>query len=216
MLLNLPNLLPQSASPNLTAMSLPPATGPAFAIAVSNSEPIQIEKQPVSTSTSANHSIPPSVSSSPGTATDHMPPTRAGTWDTLSSSNQSGHSPNLNANSKRLSFISYNDLLTSTPSSTLPLSSFTTSIAPSNLEPPSRSLIIESEVDGEAPHSVTASERSLRGRRSNLSGIHSSFQGPLTLLDATQGGEWEREGLGLGLEERLEMASQPGSPAVAV
>ncbi|KAF9647282.1 hypothetical protein BDM02DRAFT_3129845 [Thelephora ganbajun] len=214
MLLNLPNLLPQSTSPNLTAVSLPPATGPAFAIAVSNSELVQIDKQPISAS--ANHSIPPSVSSSPGTATDHMPPTRATTWDTLSSSNASGYSPNLNASSKRLSFISYTDLLTSTPSSTLPLSSLTTSITPSNLEPPSRSLIIEPEVDGETPASVITSERSLRGRRSNLSGIHSSFQGTLTLLDANQGGEWEREGLGLGLEERLEMASQPGSPAVAV
>jgi hypothetical protein len=56
----------------------------------------------------------------------------------------------------------------------------------------------------------------LRGRRSNLSGIHSSFHGTLTLLDATQGGEWEREGFGLGLEERLEMATSPGSPALTV
>jgi len=122
----------------------------------------------------------------------------------------------MNASSKRLSFISYTDLLTCTPSSTQPLSSLTTSIAPNNLEPHSRSLIIEPEADGEAPSSVVTSDRSLRGRKSNLSGIHSSFQGTLTLLDATQGGEWEREGLGLGLEERLEMASQPGSPAVAV
>lgn len=212
MLLNLPHLLPQSASPNLTAVSLPPPTGPTFAIAVSSSEPIQIENPAVSTPASANHSIPPSVSSSPGTATDHA---RTATWDTLSSSNASGYSPNMNGSSKRLSFISYTDLLTSTPSSSHPLSSLTTSIAPSSLEPPSRSLIIEPEVDGEASPSVIASDRSLRGRKSNLSGTH-SFHGPLTLLDATQGGEWEREGLGLGLEERLEMASQPGSPPVAV
>jgi hypothetical protein len=71
-------------------------------------------------------------------------------------------------------------------------------------------------VDGDASPSAIACERSLRGRKSNLSGIHPSFQGTLTLLDAAQGGEWEREGLGLGLEERLEMASQPGSPALAV
>ena len=197
-------------------MSLPPATGPTFAIAVSSSEPMQIGGQSIPIPTSVNQSIPPSVSSSPGTAMDHIPSSRATTLDTLSSTNTAGYSPNMNASSKRLSFISYTDLLTSTPSSTQPLSSLTTSIAPSNLEPPSRSLIIEPEVDGEAPASVVNSDRSLRGRKSNLSGIHSSFQGNLTLLDATQGGEWEREGLGLGLEERLEMASQPGSPAVAV
>lgn len=214
MLLNLPNLLPQSTSPNLTAVSLPPATGPTFAIALSSSEPMQIDKQSAPALTSANHSTPPSVSSSPGTATDHMPHTRTTPWDTLSSSNASGHSPNMNASTKRLSFISYTDLLTSTPSSTLPLSSLTTSITSGTLEPPSRSLIIEPEVDGESSSPAIASDRSLRGRKSNLSGIH-PFQGTLTLLDATQGGEWEREGLGLGLEERLEMAS-PVSPALAV
>ena len=216
-LLNLPNLFPQSTSPGLTAVSLPPASGPTFAIAVSSSEPMQIEKQsiPIPRPVNQNQSVPPSVSSSPGTATDHIPSSRAATLDTLSSTNTAGYSPNMNASSKRLSFISYTDLLTSTPSSTQPLSSLTTSIASRDLEPASRSLIIEPEMDGEAPASVVNSDRSLRGRKSNLSGIH-SFQGTLTLLDATQGGEWEREGLGLGLEERLEMASQPGSPAVAV
>ncbi|KAG2151684.1 uncharacterized protein EDB93DRAFT_1320570 [Suillus bovinus] len=69
---------------------------------------------------------------------------------------------------KRLSFMSYADLLASTPASMVPLSSFTTCATP---DPP--------------PH--------IPGRRRDS----------IAMLDDV-GGEWQREGLGQGLEERLE------------
>ena len=90
------------------------------------------------------------------------------------------------AASKRLSFMSYSDLLASTPVSMVPLSSFTSC---ASSEPP--------------PHiprlSGFSSSGSIHGRDS------------IALLD-DMGGEWEREGLGKGLEERLEaLMIVPGS-----
>ena len=86
--------------------------------------------------------------------------------------------------SKRLSFMSYADLLASTPTSMVPLSSFTTC---ASSEPP--------------PHlpSVTGFAHS----HSNPGSIHGRDRDSIALLDDV-GGEWEREGLGRGLEERLE------------
>ncbi|KAG8221396.1 hypothetical protein J3R82DRAFT_1577 [Butyriboletus roseoflavus] len=86
--------------------------------------------------------------------------------------------------SKRLSFMSYSDLLASTPASMVPLSSFTTC---ASSDPP--------------PHipGVTGFGNS----HSSAGSIHGKDRDSIALLDDV-GGEWEREGLGKGLEERLE------------
>jgi len=83
----------------------------------------------------------------------------------------------------RLSFISYSDLLSSTPASTLPLASLTTSPDP----PPHIPALV-----------ATPASPSARSPATSLRGLARD-----TLLDDL-GGEWEREGLGTGLEERLE------------
>ncbi|KAG1867685.1 hypothetical protein F4604DRAFT_1776415 [Suillus subluteus] len=85
---------------------------------------------------------------------------------------------------KRLSFMSYADLLASTPASMVPLSSFTSCATP---DPPPHI----PGVEGYALNQHDAASLSGRERDS------------IALLDDV-GGEWEREGLGRGLEERLE------------
>ncbi|KAG1894656.1 uncharacterized protein F5891DRAFT_1194958 [Suillus fuscotomentosus] len=85
---------------------------------------------------------------------------------------------------KRLSFMSYADLLASTPASMVPLSSFTTCATP---EPPPHI----PGVEGYALNQHDAASLSGRERDS------------IAMLDDI-GGEWQREGLGRGLEERLE------------
>lgn len=86
--------------------------------------------------------------------------------------------------SKRLSFMSYSDLLASTPTSMVPLSSFTTC---ASSDPP--------------PHipGVTG----IGNTHSSAGSIHGRDRDSIALLDDV-GGEWEREGMGKGLEERLE------------
>ncbi|KAF5313624.1 hypothetical protein D9611_010065 [Ephemerocybe angulata] len=98
---------------------------------------------------------------------------------------------------KRLSFMSYSDLLTSTPASTHTLSSLTTSA--STIEPPPHipsvsGLNLASSIASASPSEAA----SLRGF-STSPGKRDS----VALLDNV-GGEWEREGLGKSLEERLE------------
>ncbi|KAG5644123.1 hypothetical protein DXG03_009069 [Asterophora parasitica] len=137
-------------------------------------------------------------------------------------------SSSTSAASKRLSFISYADLLTSTPTSTLPLSSLTT--AASTSEPPPHI----ASVSVAASYYPGSAGTSLRGFNA-ISPGHDLF-GPTTAsLNTGQqsqsgsprakrnsaalgllgpghpaasddvGGEWEREGLGRGLEERLDV-----------
>ena len=148
-------------------------------------------------------------------------------------------SPTSAAVTKRLSFLSYADLLTSTPTSTLPLSSLTT--AASVIEPPPHitGVTVPSTnlTFGSHPGSATTSLRgfvmgpvSLSGGTSNATATNSNGMhvatdafGPLvpltspvpvpmrkdsvgmTALDDVVGGEWEREGLGKGLEERMDV-----------
>ncbi|KAL0954271.1 hypothetical protein HGRIS_005399 [Hohenbuehelia grisea] len=95
------------------------------------------------------------------------------------------------ASSKRLSFMSYADLLSSTPASTVPLSALTTSA--STVVPPPHIPVVSGFTQSQ---SAAASLRdfaigNVRDRDS------------IALIDDV-GGEWEREGLGRGLEERLE------------
>ncbi|KAJ7502460.1 hypothetical protein B0H11DRAFT_640420 [Mycena galericulata] len=94
---------------------------------------------------------------------------------------------------KRLSFMSYTDLLSSTPTATQPLSALTSpASSPSHI--PGVSLATDPSVAGSAYGGSGAP--SLRNFGFGLG------DEDRTMDDV--GGEWEREGLGKGLEERLE------------
>lgn len=179
----------------------------------------------INTPTSAYYSTLSSAESSPSTTVEHLPlptasparpvtqlhpaqqpqtqPTSQASLAISPSSTYTGspfsyplnisHPPSpTHIASKRLSFMSYADLLASTPVSMVPLSSFTTC---ASSEPP--------------PHipGVTGFAHS----HSNPGSITGRDRDSIALLDDI-GGEWEREGLGKGLEERLEaLMIVPGS-----
>ncbi|KAL0959410.1 hypothetical protein HGRIS_014658 [Hohenbuehelia grisea] len=103
-------------------------------------------------------------------------------------------SPSHNA-SKRLSFMSYADLLSSTPASTIPLSSLTT--AASTVEPPPHIPVVSGYT--QAQSAATSLKDFLMGPA--IANVR-DWDSVATLDDI--GGEWEREGLGRGLESRLE------------
>ncbi|KAF8143324.1 hypothetical protein K438DRAFT_1876151 [Mycena galopus ATCC 62051] len=97
---------------------------------------------------------------------------------------------------KRLSFVSYTDLLSSTPTATQPLSALTApSTSPSHIpgvtitDPASTSSVGASAYGGSGAPSL---------RNFGFGG------GDEDRMMDDVGGEWEREGLGRGLEERLE------------
>jgi hypothetical protein len=84
--------------------------------------------------------------------------------------------------------MSYTDLLTSTPASLVPLSSYTTS---ASADPP--------------PHIPSVSGLTQASAAASIHGVHISGGGARDSIAIDDiGGEWEREGLGKGLEERLE------------
>jgi len=151
-----------------------------------------------SASSTAAASEAGSEASSPTTATHHEHPLHAlpGPQATITIPNNAlPHPPSPKNATKRLSFLSYMDLLSSTPASTLPLSSLTSSAVAS--DPP--------------PHlpSVIGFPQAQYAASSSAGSFHAS---PASILDRDAavgilddvGGEWEREGLGRGLEERLE------------
>ncbi|KAI9462564.1 hypothetical protein HD554DRAFT_1449500 [Boletus coccyginus] len=160
----------------------------------------------INTPTSAYYSTLSSVESSPATMIDPLPLATASpaqqiahlqpqaqpisqastyTGSPFSNPLNISHPPSpTHVASKRLSFMSYSDLLASTPTSLVPLSSFTT-CATSETPP---------HISG-----VTGFPNS----HSNTGSIHCRDRDSIALLDDI-GGEWEREGLGKGLEERLE------------
>lgn len=136
----------------------------------------------------------------------------------------SSHPPSpSSAAHKRLSFLSYNDILASTPISTLPLSSLT---SPGTMEPPPHIPPVSLSVNGGsfAPgfgsRSVSAAASAAGSARNSMfisgDSVLNGFRGAADIKepdgDDDIGGEWEREGFGSGLEERLEalMAVGPG------
>ncbi len=128
-------------------------------------------------------------------------------------------SPSHAAN-KRLSFMSYSDLLTSTPASTLPLSMLTTSA--SSIDPPPHLLNLTAHHyhhHGHQHPTTASATGSLRGFpiSPNGTGKHGGAARQDSLSDDV-GGEWEREGFGKGLEERLEASIMPaaGSPTMTM
>ncbi|KAH7087289.1 hypothetical protein BKA62DRAFT_762281 [Auriculariales sp. MPI-PUGE-AT-0066] len=97
----------------------------------------------------------------------------------------------------RLSFVSYNDLLLSSPVSAVPLSTLT---QPTSSEPPPHLASI-----GAGPRSGTHSPSRSRPRSIVMNNRTSVLLGAGGAdAPGVEGGEWEREGLGRGLEERLE------------
>lgn len=150
-----------------------------------------LETPSLVTPTSAYFSTASSASSSPTTTTtrDHplhslpppSPPTSNHTTRSPQSNLSVSHPPSPKASTKRLSFMSYSDLLSSTPASSHPLSSLTNCT-----EAP--------------PHIPTVSGFTAA---QNQGGSHGNNRDSILMLDDA-GGEWEREGLGRGLEERLE------------
>jgi hypothetical protein len=122
---------------------------------------------------------------------------------------------------KRLSFMSYTDLLASTPASLQPLSSFTTSASSAEPPPhiPSVSGITQASAQAQAQlHSHSPLHSSGRSLMYAAGVIEGRGVGDTDSIDDA-GGEWEREGLGSGLEERLEALlglGSPGSPGIGV
>ncbi|KAF5372362.1 hypothetical protein D9615_009250 [Tricholomella constricta] len=157
------------------------------------------------------------------------PPAAPSSLPALSSSPASTHIPSQphsplsapNAASKRLSFISYADLLTSTPTSTLPLSSLTTAASTSEPPPHITGVSVAASHPGSAgtslrgfamgPHDAFGPTAANTGSQSGSpkakrDSIALGLMGPghPAAVDDV-GGEWEREGLGRGLAERLDV-----------
>jgi len=130
-----------------------------------------------------------------------------------------------NAASKRLSFISYNDLLNSTPISSFPLSNLTSSTS----EPPHQIEVSSKPRTGSRQSTINNVNRSptseffssvgsdgALGGDAGVTGLHGHSHD----TGLKGGGEWERGGFGTGLEERLEAAYKDqqvkdSTPAVA-
>ncbi|KAJ8463543.1 hypothetical protein ONZ45_g17540 [Pleurotus djamor] len=140
---------------------------------------------------------------SPSTSST-LPPQHAGS-PTTSFTSSHPPSPTHKAN-KRLSFMSYSDLLSSTPALALPLSALTSSV--SNMDPPHIPTV----------SGYTQSQSAAASLRDFMLGPGSGNvrdRDSIALIDDV-GGEWEREGMGQGLEERLEaLMSQQGNQKVA-
>ena len=169
----------------------------------------------ITPTTSAYYSTTSSVASSPKTTTlEHFPGTVPpvpipGAHNTTSSPVSGvllnpSHPPSpTHSATKRLSFMSYSDLLSSTPTSLVPLSSFT---APTTSEPPPHLPIVSGLAQAALPPRVPFAQGSAGA--SGASGGGAAWRDSMVLDDV--GGEWEREGLGRGLDERLEEALRPG------
>lgn len=178
-----------------------------------------------------------SASSSPKTTTlEHPPhpfpsdpaspvtPTATNSFATSQQSRpQTSHPPSPSQTAhKRLSFLSYTDILASTPVTTQPLSALT---SPATDVPPPHLPTVSLSVHAVGTRSVSASTAaSMSGSARNSLVLDSVLAGhthgkaaadvkePTGGIGDDLGGEWEREGLGRGLEERLEalMAIGPG------
>jgi len=117
--------------------------------------------------------------------------------------------------------MSYSDLLASTPSTTLPLSSLTT--CASTADPPPHipsvyGLNAASALGGSSTNGGSRAH-SLRGFSLGAAGVgpmgHSGKRDSIAFLD-NMGGEWEREGLGMGLEERLDALVLSGTSVMPI
>lgn len=233
---NVPLSAPQQASPPGTARgNLSIQTSPSSGGGIGHNN---ISTPSIVTPTSAYYSVASSEGSSPTTTTREHPPTSlSGPSQSQSPASNPGslsaiplnlsHPPSPVASAsgitvgssnadKRLSFMSYSDLLASTPASLQPLSSLTTS-ASSNEPPPHIPSV--SGMTQSSAHSQAHSPSHSPGRGDSLLRAAGVIEGrgggdrdSIGVLDDV-GGEWEREGMGGGLEERLEALLGAGIPA---
>ncbi|KAG5634426.1 hypothetical protein H0H81_002041 [Sphagnurus paluster] len=172
--------------------------------------------------------------SSPGSSSKSQPHSPTSRTHTLSQAplGSVSVSASPNAATKRLSFVSYGDMLTSVPTSTLPLSSLTT--AASAFEPPPHipSVSVATSYPGSAatslrgfsmapthhpnsthphPHHdafgpTTANATASASAAQKADSVLLGMLGPGHPAGADDvGGEWEREGLGRGLAERIDV-----------
>ena len=215
--LGLQNLNIPSSSPPRIAPQIPGGTGD-YASSVVTS--IDIEEP--STTTQEHPPTPTLKPISPS-----YPPISLATSPITSPSSIQSHPPSpIHVAKKRLSFMSYSDLLSSTPQSTQTLSSLTT--CASSTEPPPHipsisGLNIASAIQAQQLPGGSKAP-SLHGFSFGPTGglTHPGKRDSIAMLDNV-GGEWEKEGLGRGLEERLDALVIPPavdspvvSPAVSV
>ncbi|KAF9806667.1 hypothetical protein IEO21_08604 [Rhodonia placenta] len=173
----------------------PPATPTSAYFSAASSSPPSDASSASSSPTTATHtehplhtlSSPSTAASSPAAATPATvtvpPPASPHTY-------AYAHPPSPAHTNKRLSFLSYMDLLSSTPASTLPLSSLTGASA---ADPPHLPSVL----------GLPQAQYAASSAAGSVFGGGGAGAGGDNMLDDV-GGEWEREGLGRGLEERLE------------
>ena len=226
-----PTLSPPSIPATRPAITTCPTTTTITKVSHNNSGADTTVTPSIATPTSAYYSTLSDFSneSSPITTTEHPPnlpsPVLSPSYPVTSphsiisspvlASTSLSLPPSPKLTRKRLSFMSYSDLLSSTPASTQPLSSLTTSA--SSTEPPPHipgvsGLNIANALShhlgggggssnhGSPPFVAFSGHGSL---------THVGKRDSIAMLDNV-GGEWEREGLGRGLEERLEALVIPG------
>ncbi|TFY58637.1 hypothetical protein EVG20_g8072 [Dentipellis fragilis] len=213
--------------PTVQTQPLPPST----ASAATTSTGPQLPGAYISSTPTSSFSVTESPESSPTTTTRENAPTpdplhiSTGSMSPLTSaalgSTTSTTPPSPRTATHRLSFMSYTDMLSSTPSSTLPLSSLTTSASSSDPPPHLPSVLGIPQHQQHFPGSAAGSLHegaASGGRNSWYASEGGGNRGSLFVDDV--GGEWEREGLGQGLEERLEalmgvgVSPSPGSSPV--
>ncbi|KAF9522180.1 hypothetical protein CPB83DRAFT_864890 [Crepidotus variabilis] len=173
---------------------------------------------PLSHSTTASNSSGSPLSSSPPINTNIHPMASPVASQSMASPSTSHPPSPLHVPKKRLSFMSYSDLLTSTPAATQTLSSLTT--CASSTEPPPHipsvsGLGIASAIHAAQHGGSNASRGGSRApsiRQMSLGSVGASPFGGIVHPNAKENiallgsmsGEWEREGMGMGLDERLE------------
>ncbi|KAG8806652.1 hypothetical protein FRC17_004881 [Serendipita sp. 399] len=194
-----------SRAPSPARSASPPAATSVAAIVttnnnlnVSDTSPSVTGGSPRSTARDATSVI----TSSPHKRPSLPPPTGPGL-----APNPSMPSPNMRA-SNRLSFISYTDLLTSAPIASQSLGAV---LNPGHYEPPTHLVVVDTETAASGLLGMTPTTSS--GNLPLGGGIGSlNVSNPTDKVDVdslgsvglSTTGEWGREGLGGGLEERLE------------
>ncbi|KAL5521000.1 hypothetical protein ACEPAG_8922 [Sanghuangporus baumii] len=219
----------KEASPTSTPQQLRNGTSTPSSIGGST----HYESAPSSPKTTTLEHPPHSLPTSPSTPTATMSFASSPSADIAfpRARPQVSHPPSPSQNAhKRLSFLSYNDILNSTPISTLPLSSLT---SPATDQPPPHIPGVSLSVG--AVTSVSPLGSAYGGGGSRSVSLANSARNSLVLdglfgpghvhsgaaIDVKEptaggvgddlGGEWEREGLGRGLEERLDALTPVGS-----
>lgn len=198
------------------------ALAPSIGVPVDYSSPIDPYSSDPTAITSQEHHRPGSTHGSPRLYQPQSQQSLHPSPSPLTSPLLSSSPPSpVHVAKKRLSFMSYSDLISSTPASTQPLSSLTTSASAAEPPPhiPSVSgLNIASAIQAQAHGHASSATPSLRNVSMSMMTVgvgaptggttHSGTRENAALFDNV-GGEWERQGLGRGLEERLDVLVLP-------